>query len=106
MGSQSPAADARTRGKIVVVVSEPVSEIKYTGSILSFTGSYGRIHCPEVKSQYDGYDTFLHINDCVDFKPKKGDEVVFQLAIDNKGNPKAVNAARPAKPIVINARDY
>merc|ERR1712176_1045194 len=66
------------------------SSKRFRGIIKSFKSSFGWIACEEVSRLYDGWDVFLHKNDC-SFKPRKwGDEVVFSLTLDEGGHPKAV----------------
>lgn len=89
------------RGK-AVVASVPLSNKRYQGVVKWFRGTYGWVDCAEVSKQYAGHDIFVHINDC-NFQPKQGDEVAFNLSLDDRGNPKAVKAHAP---IIINARDY
>merc|ERR1712039_639486 len=88
-----------------VVASEPINKRRYTGRVSWFRGSYGWVYCEEIRAKYSGMDAFLHIND-IDFKPSQGDEVEFRLALDNKGNPKAVKAQQAKTREVINARDW
>lgn len=101
----SLASVARQPRGLTVVASEPINKGKYTGRVSWFRGSYGWVDCAEITTQYNGLHAFLHSNDC-DFKPRQGDEVEFLLALDNKGNPKAVNAKQAKAPQVINARDW
>merc|ERR1711972_527865 len=88
-----------------VVVCELINKRRYIGRVSWFRGSYGWVYCEEITAKYSGLDAFLHINDC-DFKPSQGDEVEFRLALDNKGNPKAVKAQQAKAREVINARDW
>jgi len=45
--------------------------------------------------QYDGCDVFIHVNDCTDGRPVKGDRVCFDLEEDTKrrGQKKALNVS-------------
>merc|ERR1712050_647009 len=72
---------------------------------LKFDGVWGPAYLKEIAATYSGVDAFLHINDC-DVKPRQGDEVEFRLALDNKGNPKAVKVQQAPIREVINARDW
>jgi hypothetical protein len=81
----------RARGR-TVVVSTPMSAKQYRGTIKWFRGTYGWVECPEVAKMYSDCDIFLHLNDC-GFKPRQWDWISFQLALDEKGDPKAVHAA-------------
>jgi len=88
-----------------VVVSEPIDERKYVGRVSWFRGSHGWVRCEEIAANYGGLDAFLHNNDC-DVKPSQGDEVEFRLALDNRGNPKAVKVQQAKAREVIDARDW
>jgi antitoxin component of MazEF toxin-antitoxin module len=99
----SLASNVRQPRGRTVEASAPINNKRYTGIVSWFRGSYGWVDCVEVKANYNGLHTFLHSNDC-DFNPRQGDEVEFRLALDNKGNPKAVNATQAKAP--VNARDW
>merc|ERR1711972_843825 len=88
-----------------VVVCEPIDKRRYVGHVSWFRGSYGWVRCKEIAEKYNGADAFLHFNDC-DVKPSLGDEVEFRLALDNKGNPKAVKVQQAQVREVIDARDW
>lgn len=64
---------------------------RYHGIVKWFRGSYGWIVCKDVAKKYRGSDVFLHKFDC-DSVPKLGDPVSFRFTLDDKGNPKAVEA--------------
>lgn len=98
-------SDVRQSKGHAVVVSEPINKRKYSGRVSWFRGSYGWVRCEKIAATYNGLDAFLHINDC-DFKPIQGDEVEFRLAMDDKGNPKAVQVQQVKIHDVINARDW
>jgi len=98
-------SDVRQSKGHAVVVSEPINKRKYSGRVSWFRGSYGWVRCEEIAAKYSGLDAFLHINDC-DFKPIQGNEVEFRLAMDDTGNPKAVQAQQARPHDVINARDW
>jgi len=95
------------------VVSKPTDKKRYTGRVSWFRGSYGWVDCAEITTKYNGAQAFLHINDC-DVKLRQGDEVEFCLALDYRGNPKAVSANKVEAATVkqvknvepINARDW
>merc|ERR1711972_390721 len=88
-----------------VVVSEPIDKRKYIGRVSWFRGSHGWVRCEEIAANYGGLDAFVHNNDC-DVKPSQGDEVEFRLALDNRGNPKAVKVQQAKAREVIDARDW
>jgi hypothetical protein len=94
----------RSKGH-TVVASEPINKRRYTGRVSWFRGSFGWVYCAEIAAKYSGLDAFLHANDC-DFKPIQGDEIEFRLALDAKGNPKAVKAQQAKAVEIINARDW
>lgn len=79
MSSSSPDPDSPFPGRT------------FTGHVKSFTGSFGWLICPEVAEAFGGRDTFLHKRD-IDSKPVIGAAVRFRLVLDEKGNPKAMNA--------------
>jgi len=94
----------QSRGR-TVVVSEPVDKKRYTGRVSWFRGSHGWVYCAEIATKYGGLHAFLHSNDC-EIKPRQGEDVEFRLALDNKGNPKAVSAKLVKAVEPINARDW
>merc|ERR1712137_732753 len=77
--------------------SAPISEKTYNGRITFFRGTYGWVDCAEVQQRHNGRQVHLHKSDCVgNFNPRQCVRdwtlIVFQLAYDPQGNPKAVNA--------------
>merc|ERR1711976_367098 len=75
----------------------PISEKTYNGRITFFRGTYGWVDCAEVQQKHNGRQVHLHKSDCVgNFNPRQCVRdwtlIVFQLAYDPQGNPKAVNA--------------
>jgi len=104
--SHPGSADAQARplrGRCQVV-SEPLSEARFDGTVKYFRGSFGWVSSAYLQRHYGGRDAFLHINDCSSgFQPRQGDAVTFVLAEDQMGNPKAVRAQAP---VVTNARDW
>merc|ERR1712070_944370 len=102
-----------TQGKSKApIVLAPVNKKVYQGDVKYFRGSYGWIVCQAV-----GQDIMVHKNDC-NFKPepgrsgkpegsllKPGDQVRFRLALNNQGNPQAVNVSK-ASTQMINAKDW
>eukprot|EP00933_Yihiella_yeosuensis_P025105 TRINITY_DN19481_c0_g1_i1.p1 TRINITY_DN19481_c0_g1~~TRINITY_DN19481_c0_g1_i1.p1 ORF type:complete len:286 (-),score=62.73 TRINITY_DN19481_c0_g1_i1:162-1019(-) len=62
------------------------------GTVKAFKGSFGWLVCPEVAEKFSGRDVFLHKN-VVNTVPTVGSIVKFRLKIDEKGNPKAEDAA-------------
>jgi len=70
---------------------EPTPEPKYQGVVKWFRGSFGWIACAALAKKHQGRDVFLHKLDC-DHAPKLADKVSFQLAWDDRGNLKAVQA--------------
>jgi len=70
---------------------DPINDEVYTGRIDSWRGNRGFVSCAVLEAQYDR-QVFLHANDCDCKRPRKGDEVKFNLTLDNNGNPKACNA--------------
>lgn len=92
----------QARGR-TVIQSAPIDKKRYAGTVSWFRGSYGWVSCTEVNKSCNVDRTFLHINDC-DFNPRQGNEVEFCLALDSRGNPKAVNVKQAKAP--INARDW
>jgi len=93
------------------IVLAPVNKKVYQGDVKYFRGSYGWIVCQAVGVDYPGQDIMVHKNDC-NFKPepwrpllKPGDQVRFRLALNNQGNPQAVNVSK-ASTEMINAKDW
>merc|ERR1712072_439986 len=93
------------------IVLAPVNKKVYQGDVKYFRGSYGWIVCQAVGEDYPGQDIMVHKNDC-NFKPepwrqllKPGDQVRFRLALNNQGNPQAVNVSK-ASTEMINAKDW
>merc|ERR1712039_318018 len=70
---------------------DPINDEVYTGCIDSWRGNRGFVSCAVLEAQYDR-QVFLHANDCDCKRLRKGDEVKFNLTLDNNGNPKACNA--------------
>merc|ERR1712039_141882 len=70
---------------------DPINDEVYTGRIDSWRGNRGFVSCAVLEAQYER-QVFLHQNDCDGKRPCKGDEVKFNLTLDNNGNPKACNA--------------
>merc|ERR1739845_295021 len=64
---------------------------RYHGVVKYWRGSFGWITSPEVADMYPAMDVFMHKKDC-ESVPKRFCNVSFLLALDEKGNPKAVEA--------------
>merc|ERR1712190_92628 len=101
------SSERQSRGR-TVVQSAAISNATYTGRIAWFRGTFGWVDCAEVQARFAGRQVYLHWNDCKFDCPRQWDEIDFQLALDPKGNPKAINAARhiDRQPAMINAREY
>ncbi|CAJ1372918.1 unnamed protein product [Effrenium voratum] len=74
---------------------------RHRGVVKFFRGSYGWLTCGEVAEKTGGRDIFLHKNQ-LNSVPGPGTTVEFSLTIDEKGQPKAVDAvvigAKPTSP--------
>jgi len=77
-----------TRGR-ASVMSTPINERNYKGTIKWFRGTYGWVESKGTACEFPDLDVFIHINDC-QFRPRQWDEVSFRLAVDESGGPKAV----------------
>merc|ERR1739845_182271 len=64
---------------------------RYRGWVKYWRGSFGWITSPDVAEMYPDMDVFLHKRDC-DTLPKRLESVSFLLTVDEKGNPKAMDA--------------
>eukprot|EP00929_Paragymnodinium_shiwhaense_P091399 TRINITY_DN51377_c0_g1_i1.p1 TRINITY_DN51377_c0_g1~~TRINITY_DN51377_c0_g1_i1.p1 ORF type:complete len:300 (+),score=46.97 TRINITY_DN51377_c0_g1_i1:88-987(+) len=68
----------------------------WQGTVAKFCGAFGFIRSPEVGEERD---VFVHLRDCRGYRPRKGDEVSFNLTFDSKrGFPKATNVNRLNRP--------
>jgi len=100
----APAPAATTKDCIAEVPTK-----RYHGVIKYWRGAFGWITCEEVAAIHPDADIFLHKRDC-DQAPKRLDgcgnpqAVSFHLTLDEKGNPKAVDAkvesvGKPSSPV-------
>jgi hypothetical protein len=87
---------------------KPLDSIKYHGIVTWSRGSMAWLKCDALAAAYPNCDVFLHKNDC-GAMPKQSDCVSFRLALDFRGNPKAILAnivkLKP-EPAIISARDW
>jgi hypothetical protein len=90
--------------KTPAVTLRPLSNRKYRGVIKYFRGSFGWIVCEEIAADYPDCDVMVHKLDCA-FRPRQGQEVSFRLALNERGNPQAMQV-RIYKALEINARDW
>lgn len=98
----SGAPNCQPRSKTVAALA-PKDRHWYQGIVTQFRGSYGFVYCEKAAALFPGIDMMVHKNDC-DFRPRQGDEIRFQLAENQHGNPQAVKVTRT--PLQMDARDW
>jgi len=85
--------------------TEPASlnERRYKGMIKYFKGSFGWLECRACAADFpdlDARDIYVHKNDCTwDVKHRRPSQwavVTFRLAVDDRGNPKAMQVSLAA----------
>jgi hypothetical protein len=92
------------QSKTPAITLQPLSNREYRGVVKYFRGSFGWIVCGEIAADYPDCDVMVHKLDCA-FRPGQGDEVSFRLALNERGNPQAMQV-RMCKALEINARDW
>jgi hypothetical protein len=92
------------QSKTPVITLQPLNKREYRGIVKYFRGSFGWIVCEEIAADYPDCDVMVHKLDCA-FRPRQGQEVSFRLALNERGNPQAMQV-RIYEALEINARDW